>query len=111
MVSAKPQSDTRTRPSTKRPRLWHVILLDDDDHTYEYVIEMMMEVFGYPIERSFEIAKTVDMEGRAICMTTHLELAELKRDLMISVGPDPRMSNSAGPMTVLLEPADDGEKD
>ncbi len=93
------------------PRLWHVVLLDDDHHTYEYVIEMMMKVFAHSFERGYEIAKTVDSDGRAICITTHLELAELKRELMISAGPDPRMSESAGPMTVLLEPADNGDED
>lgn len=111
MVSTSPQANTDTRRTTRRPRLWHVVLLDDDDHTYEYVIEMMMEIFAHPLERAFEIAQTVDSEGRAICITTHLELAELKRELMVSAGPDPRMSESAGPMTVLLEPADDGEED
>lgn len=109
MVTAAPRSKTDTRNRTKQPRLWHVILLDDDHHTYEYVIEMMMLVFAHSIERGFEIAETVDSEGRAICLTTHLELAELKREQMTSLGPDPRMEESAGPMTVLLEPADEGD--
>lgn len=30
-----------------QPR-YHVILLNDDDHTYRYVIEMMLIVFGHP---------------------------------------------------------------
>ena len=26
---------------------YHVILFDDDEHTYEYVIEMLMDLFGH----------------------------------------------------------------
>ena len=26
---------------------WHVVLLDDNQHTYDYVIEMLMAIFGY----------------------------------------------------------------
>jgi len=32
---------------------YNVILLDDDDHSYEYVILMLKKVFGYPIEKGF----------------------------------------------------------
>ena len=52
-----------------QPR-YHVILLNDDDHTYRYVIEMMLIVFGHPPEKGFLIAKEVDKAGRAICLTT-----------------------------------------
>ncbi len=29
--------------------LWHVILLNDDLHSFEYVIEMLASVFGYDL--------------------------------------------------------------
>ena len=29
--------------------LYHVILLDDEDHTYDYVIEMLQKIFGIAI--------------------------------------------------------------
>ena len=25
---------------------WNVVLLDDNDHTYEYVVEMLLKLFG-----------------------------------------------------------------
>ena len=43
--------------------------------------------------------------GRAIVMTTHKELAELKCDQVLSYGPDPRMSISKGPIGCYIEPA------
>lgn len=89
-----------------QPR-YHVILLNDDDHTYRYVIEMMMVVFSHPPEKGFLIAKEVDKTGRAICLTTTLEHAELKQEQIHSYGPDPYLGRECkGSMTAILEPAE-----
>ena len=34
----------------------HLILLDDDSHTYAYVIAMLTNIFGYSREKGFAIA-------------------------------------------------------
>lgn len=102
---------SQTRPRVHQPRLWNVVLLDDDDHTYEYVIKMMFHVFSHPAERGFQIAKAVDSHGRAICLTTHKEHAELKLEQIHAFGHDPRWSVSAGSMSAILEPADFGSDD
>lgn len=98
-----PESDAST--DTKQPWLWRVVLLDDDHHTYEYVIAMMKSVFGYQPEKGFLIAQTVDRFGRAVCTTTHKELAELKRDQIHAFGRDPLMIECKGSMTAIIEPA------
>jgi len=108
-------TQTQTKPGTKprdetgQPRRWNVVLLDDDHHTYEYVIRMMQELFGHSKERAFEIAKKVDTDGRAICLTTHKEHAELKRDQILAYGRDPLMAESKGSMTAIIEPAEFGD--
>lgn len=110
---------TRVRPSIRPDadedegllKPWNVVLLDDDHHTYEYVMKMVMSLFGVDITRAFTIAKTVDSDGRAICLTTHKELAELKVDQIHCFGPDPLMSESAGSMSAVLEPAISGDED
>lgn len=109
--NARTQTDARAEEKTQQPWLWNVVLLDDDQHTYEYVIAMMQVVFGYTLEKGFKIAQTVDADGRAICCTTHKELAELKRELLIGFGADPLMKTSTGPMKVVLEPAECGGDD
>jgi ATP-dependent Clp protease adaptor protein ClpS len=86
--------------------MWHVVLLDDDDHTYEYVIRMMQELFGHSPEKAFKVAKTVDEQGRVVCMTTHKEHAELKQEQVHGYGADPLMARSKGAMSAVLEPAD-----
>ena len=84
---------------------YHVVLLDDDDHSYEYVILMLKKVFGYPIEKGFEMAQEVDATGRVIVATTNLEQAELKRDQIQAFGPDPLIPRCKGSMSATVEPA------
>src|SRR5436190_1965384 len=67
---------------------FNVILLDDDEHSYEYVIEMLQSVFGFPPEKGYVLAQEVDQTGRVILITTHREKAELKRDQIIGYGTD-----------------------
>ena len=84
---------------------YNVVLLDDEDHSYEYVIFMLRKVFGHPVNKGYEMAKKVDSEGRVVVLTTHLEEAELKRDQIHAFGPDPLLPRSKGSMSATVEPA------
>lgn len=101
----------RTQTRTKQQPPWNVILLDDDFHTYEYVIRMMQSVFGHTLESAFRIAVQVDSTGRAVCATVHKELAELKQEQIHAFGRDPLMSTSAGSMSATIEPCTGGDDD
>lgn len=85
--------------------MYHVVLLDDDEHTYDYVIEMLGAVFGHSIQKAYDMACQVDANGRVIVDTTHLDRAELKRDQIHDFGADWRMPNSKGGMSARIEPA------
>ncbi len=85
---------------------YHVILLDDNDHTYEYVIEMLMKVFGHSQQTAYEMACEVDRAGRVIVDTTTKERAELKRDQIHSYGADWRIEHCKGSMSAIIEPAE-----
>ena len=50
-------------------RLFHVVLLDDDEHTYEYVIEMLQKLFFLSAEAALQHAVEVDTAGRTIVIT------------------------------------------
>ena len=86
-------------------KLFHVVLLDDDEHTYDYVIEMLQKVFFLPLETAFNHAVEVDTTGRTIVITCALPEAEFGRDQIQSYGADPRMPQSKGSMTAILVPA------
>ena len=85
---------------------YHVVLLDDDDHTYDYVIEMLMDLFGHSMATAYEMACEVDAKKRVIVDTTHRERAELKKQQIESYGPDWRMPNCRGSMSATIEPAE-----
>jgi ATP-dependent Clp protease adaptor protein ClpS len=90
---------------TKQMPPYNVILLDDDDHSYEYVIHMLQQVFGYPREKGYLMALEVDTQKRVVVLTTYKELAELKRDQIHAFGPDARIARCKGSMSAVIEPA------
>jgi ATP-dependent Clp protease adaptor protein ClpS len=85
--------------------LYHVILLNDEDHTYDYVVEMLEKIFGMSEATAFGHAVEVDTKGTTILITCELEKAELKRDQIHGYGPDWRLPRSLGSMAALIEPA------
>jgi ATP-dependent Clp protease adaptor protein ClpS len=90
---------------TKRQPPYAVVVLNDDDHTFEYVIATFRKVFGYALERSYSLAKKIHLKGRSIVWQGSLEVAELKRDQIRSAGPDFFARKQVGyPLAVELEP-------
>lgn len=96
----------RDKKPKKQPR-YHVILWDDADHSYDYVVLMMKHLFRHPIETGFQIAKEVDSAGRAICLTTTMEHAELKRDQIHAFGKDELIARCKGSMSATIEPVNE----
>ncbi len=90
----------------KKQPPYHVILLDDDDHTYEYVISMVRKLFGHTKEHALQLAVEVDQSGQVILDTTTLERAEFKRDQIHAFGRDWRIPRCAGSMSAAIEPAE-----
>lgn len=101
-----PDTKTRKEEKLKRQPPYNVILFNDDDHTYDYVIRMLKQLFGHPDERGFQMAKEVDSSGKVIVDTTTLERAELKRDQIHAFGPDPLIDRCQGSMWATIEPAE-----
>ena len=109
-----PETVTTTSPGTRvledtdeqLEPLFHLVLLDDDAHTYQYVVTMLNDLFGYSPEKGFAIACVVDSEGRAIVMTDAKSRAEMKQTQIHSYGADPLMAISLGSMSAVLEPAE-----
>lgn len=85
---------------------WQVVLLNDDDHTYEYVVEMLTALFRVSAERAFQMACEVDRRGRVIVDVTTRERAELKQQQIHDYGPDQRLPRSQGSMSAEIEPAE-----
>jgi ATP-dependent Clp protease adaptor protein ClpS len=86
--------------------LWRLVLLDDDDHSYEYVIEMLGVIFGYGPEKAFALARLVDSHGRVTLLTGEKVECEAKQSQIHAYGADPRILASKGSMSAIVEQAD-----
>ncbi len=101
-VIVRPSRKQENKP--KRQPRYHVILWNDDDHSYDYVVVMLKALFGHPPEKGFQIATEVDTKGRAVCLTTTKEHAELKRDQIHAFGKDRLIGRCKGSMSASIEP-------
>ena len=104
LPASKTAEEEEARTDRRRQPRYHVILWDDDDHSYDFVIRMMRRLFGHTDQQGRKIAKQVDTEGRAVCLTTTLEHAELKRDQIHAFGRDRSISECKGSMSASIEP-------
>ncbi|MBV9303035.1 MAG: ATP-dependent Clp protease adaptor ClpS [Acidobacteriaceae bacterium] len=98
---------TKIDQEQEHGRLFHVVLLDDDEHTYDYVVEMLTKLFLIPEHVAFQHAVEVDTTGRTIVITCERPQAEFARDQIHAYGADPRMPKSKGPMSAVIIPAGD----
>jgi ATP-dependent Clp protease adaptor protein ClpS len=85
--------------------LYRLVLMDDDDHTYDYVIEMLQKVFVFSFDQALNHAQEVDAAGRTVLITCELGEAEFGRDQVHGYGPDWRLPRSKGSMSAVIEPA------
>jgi ATP-dependent Clp protease adaptor protein ClpS len=105
-AASKQETHKQRAQRPKRQPRYNVILWDDDDHSYDYVIRMMQDLFGYPYEKGYQKAVEVDTSGRTICLTTTMEHAELKRDQIHAFGRDSRIAKCEGSMSASIEPVE-----
>jgi ATP-dependent Clp protease adaptor protein ClpS len=95
-IDEEPPVETRTQrkqktdadKKSKPQRPYAVIVHNDEDHTWQYVIEVLQRVCGHNIEKAFELTSQVHFKGKAVVWTGPLEVAELKRDQIRGFGPD-----------------------
>ena len=69
---------TQTRPKTKRPPLYKVLLLNDDFTPMEFVVHVLERFFGLSNAQAIEIMLTVHKKGVALVGVFSHEIAETK---------------------------------
>lgn len=105
MEKAATVPETEIHDQEQRTPLYNVVLLDDDDHTYDYVIEMLQKLFLLSASGALQHAVEVNTTGRTIVITCELPHAEFARDQIHAYGADWRMERSRGSMSAIIEPA------
>lgn len=69
---------TRTKPKTKKPSMYKVIMLNDDYTPMEFVILVLERFFSKSHEESTQIMLHVHQKGVGVCGVFTYEVAETK---------------------------------
>lgn len=72
-----------TRPKTKRPPLYKVMILNDDYTPMEFVVHVLERFFGMTNAQSIEIMLAVHEKGLAVVGVFSHEIAETKVALVM----------------------------
>lgn len=74
---------TRTRPVTKKPSMYRVLLLNDDFTPMDFVIHVLERFFSKDRQEATEIMMHVHRKGVGVCGTFTYEVAETKVNLVM----------------------------
>ena len=67
-----------TRPRTKKPSMYKVIMLNDDYTPMEFVVEVLQTFFAMSREKAMQIMLNVHQRGIGVCGVYTYEVAETK---------------------------------
>jgi len=90
-----------TRPKPAMP--FKVVLFNDEEHTYDYVVEMLTGVCKLSRDNAFRCAVEVDLAGRTIVFYgPQTDCSDACAKIM-SYGPDHRLPQSMGSMNAEVQ--------
>ncbi len=69
---------TKTKPATKKPPLYRVLLLNDDYTPMEFVVMVLQRFFNMDIEQATQVMLHVHQQGVGVCGVFSYEVAETK---------------------------------
>ena len=78
MAHAEVITDIRTKKLVKEPPLFRVIYLNDNKTTMEFVVDSLIEFFGYTEETAAKITIDIHDAGSAVVAVLPYEIAEQK---------------------------------
>jgi ATP-dependent Clp protease adaptor protein ClpS len=94
----------REKSQVRRLPPYNVVLLNDDEHTEDFVVDVLFKVFGYTLERCVQLMLIAHTSGRSIVWTGSKEVAELKVE-QIRTFHQHRDGADIGPLGCDIEPA------
>jgi ATP-dependent Clp protease adaptor protein ClpS len=69
---------TAAKPKTQRPKLWKVILLNDDYTPREFVVQVLKAVFRMNAERAYHVMMTAHRRGACVIAVYTKDVADTK---------------------------------
>jgi ATP-dependent Clp protease adaptor protein ClpS len=102
-AGTKPQELEEVKTRQLPP--YHVILENDDHHSFEFVVEVLRKALGYTEQKAFLLTHEAHTKGRAVVWTGSREVAELKAEQIQSFHEVRSDGRKLGPLGVTIEPA------
>ena len=100
MSDTQEQVATSTTTQIQPPSLYDVIFFNDQKTHYEFVVLILMHLFGKSYEQATEITDYIHANGKATVGTYVHEIASTKRDEAIQTA-----RNNGHPLKVEIEPS------
>jgi ATP-dependent Clp protease adaptor protein ClpS len=103
IVTTRPREKEET--GTRRVPPYHVILENDDHHSFEFVVDVLRKALGFNEQRAVLATNEAHTKGRAVIWTGPKEVAELKVEQISSFHEIRLDGRKLGPLGVTIEPA------
>lgn len=78
VVTPRTKPKTRTKPQTERPKLWKVILINDDYTPREFVVEVLKAVFRMNESQAYRVMMTAHQRGACVIAVFTRDVADTK---------------------------------
>lgn len=78
--------ETRQKPKVEKPKMYKVILVNDDFTPFEIVVAVLQTVFHMGPERAFQVMVTAHQKGSCVISVYTRDVAETKAAEGIEMG-------------------------
>ncbi len=102
-TTTKPKEREETHTRLLPP--YHVILKNDDYHSFEFVMNVLRKILGCDEQRAFQLTEQAHTSGQAIIWTGAKEVAEFKVEQIRTFHETHASGKKLGPLDCDIEPA------
>ena len=99
VADSNTKTKTRTRVKVAQPRLWKVMILNDDYTPTDFVVDVLVRFFRKSESEAIRIMLSVHQAGVGICGVYPFEIAETKVDQV-----EDAAREAGHPLQCTLEP-------
>ena len=79
------KDEISTRSKNDQPPMYKVILHNDDYTSMEFVVEILVSVFGKSLEKATQIMLNIHNKGKEICGIYPRQIAETKVETVLNM--------------------------
>ena len=97
-TDSKTRTGTSSRSKEDHPPMYKVLLHNDDYTTMEFVVDILVRVFGKSLEKATQIMLNVHNKGKEVCGIYPREIAETKVETVHNLA-----SNKGFPLKSTME--------